>query len=384
VPAASADGALRAGLTRHAILSGVGAAAIAALARRWACCTLQPVRADRTMLSAFVTGLSGPELTVEEAALLRQARPCGIILFARNAVDPVQLARLTADARDAVGEDILVLIDQEGGRVQRLRPPHWRALPAAAAYGHCYATDPARALQAAQASARLTAADLRKVGINANCAPLLDVPIPGSHGVIGDRAYAETPETVAALGAAVAEGLMAGGVLPIMKHIPGHGRATSDSHFELPVVTATLAELEASDLVPFRKLSSLPAAMTAHVVFAALDAEAPASISQRVTETVIRGAIGFDGLLFSDDLAMQALSGSVAERAAAVLAAGSDVVLACNGGLTESAAVAQVAPPLQGRARERFERARAVIGQQQPFEVAEAEACLAEMLRLAA
>ncbi|HZT48388.1 MAG TPA: beta-N-acetylhexosaminidase [Hyphomicrobiaceae bacterium] len=336
------------------------------------------------MLSAFITGLAGPDLTLEEAALLRRARPCGIILFARNALDPAQLSRLTNAARDEVGEDILVLIDQEGGRVQRLKPPHWRALPAAAAYGRSYAADPAWALQAARAAARLTAFDLRKVGINANCAPLLDVPIPGSHGVIGDRAYAESPQTVAALGAAVAEGLAAGGVLPIMKHIPGHGRATADSHFELPVVTATLAELDASDLVPFRRLAALPAAMTAHVVFAALDADAPASISRRVTDAVIRGSIGFDGLLMSDDLAMKALTGSVAERAAAVLAAGSDVVLTCSGDLAESAAVAQVAPPLEGRARERFERARAVIGQQQPFQVAEAEAYLAEMLHHAA
>jgi beta-N-acetylhexosaminidase len=283
-----------------------------------------------------------------------------------------------------VGEEILVLIDQEGGRVQRLKPPHWRALPAAAAYGQSYREDPARALRAARAAARLTAADLRGVGINANCAPLLDVPIPGSHGVIGDRAYAAVPEAVTALGAAVADGLMAGGVLPIMKHIPGHGRATADSHFELPVVTATLRELEASDFVPFRKLAALPAAMTAHVLFTALDGDAPASTSRRVTETAIRGAIGFDGLLLSDDLSMKALSGSVAERAGAVLAAGSDVVLACSGDLAESEAVAQVAPPLQGPALTRFERARAVIGQQQPFEVAEAEACLAEVLHQAA
>jgi beta-N-acetylhexosaminidase len=372
-------------LGRRAVLSGAGAAAIVALERRVSDHRDPPTgRAEPSMLSAFITGLAGPELTPEEAALLARARPCGIILFARNAVDPEQLGRLTRAARDAVGDEILVLIDQEGGRVQRLKPPHWRALPAAAVYGRSYALDPERALRAARAAARLTAADLRKVGINANCAPLLDVPVPGSHGVIGDRAYADAPETVAALGAAVAEGLMAGGVVPIMKHLPGHGRATADSHFELPVVTATLAELEASDLVPFRRLSALPAAMTAHVVFSAVDAEAPASTSRRVTEAVIRGAIGFDGLLLSDDLAMKALSGSVAERAAAVLAAGSDVVLACNGGLAESEAVAQVAPPLQGRAHERFERARAVIRQQQPFEVAEAEAYLAEMLHLAA
>src|SRR5262245_58118355 len=188
------------------------------------------------MLSAFITGLEGPQLTAREAAVLRQARPCGVILFARNAVDPNQLRRLTAAATAAVGEQILVLVDQEGGRVQRLRPPQWRALPAAAAYRKAFASDPGRAAHAARASARLTAADLRAVGINTNCAPLIDVPAPGSHAVIGDRAYAASADEVAAFGAAVAEGLTAGGVLPIVKHIPGHGRATADGHFDLPPV----------------------------------------------------------------------------------------------------------------------------------------------------
>ena len=336
------------------------------------------------MLSAFITGLAGPELTEREAAVLRDTRPCGVILFARNAVDPDQLRRLTEAAAAAVGEEIMVLIDQEGGRVQRLRPPHWRTLPAAAAYAKAYPGDPQRALRAVRAAARLTAVDLRAAGINTNCAPLVDVPAPGGHGVIGDRAYAAGAHDVAAFGAAVAEGLMAGGVLPVIKHIPGHGRATADSHFDLPTVSATREELEATDFVPFRKLAGLPAAMTAHVVFTAIDCDAPASISKRVTDEVIRGSIGFDGLLMSDDLAMQALSGSVAERSTAVIAAGSDVVLACNGGLEETEAVAAVAPALAGRALARFERARAVFGQQQPFEVAEAEACIAEVLHLTA
>jgi beta-N-acetylhexosaminidase len=332
------------------------------------------------MLCAFISGLAGVELSQREAAFLRAARPCGVILFARNAADPGQLRRLTQAARAAVGEEILVLIDQEGGRVQRLKPPHWRRLPAAAAYVSAHAGAPEKAAQAARAAARLTAAELRAVGINTNCAPLLDVPSPECHGVIGDRAYAAAPDEVALIGAAVAEGLMAGGVLPVMKHLPGHGRATADSHFELPVVNATRAELEAVDFVPFRQLAALPAAMTAHVVFTAYDRDAPASTSRRVTEEAIRGAIGFDGLLMCDDLGMKALAGTVAERAAAVLAAGSDVVLACNGGLAESEAVASVAPALQGRSLARFERARAVLRQQQPFEVAEAESCLAEVL----
>jgi beta-N-acetylhexosaminidase len=336
------------------------------------------------MLSAFITGLEGPELTTREAAVLREARPCGVILFARNTRDPQQVRRLTGSVMEAVGEEILILVDQEGGRVQRLRPPQWRALPAAAAYARAFAGDPGRAARAARASARLTAADLRAVGINTNCAPLLDVPAPGSHAVIGDRAYGSRPEEVAALGAAVAEGLMAGGVLPVMKHIPGHGRATADSHFDLPIVSAAREVLEAADFVPFRKLAALPAAMSAHVVFTAFDADAPASTSKRVIEEVIRGGIGFAGLLMSDDLAMQALSGNVAERAAAVIAAGCDVALACNGGLEETEAVASVAPKLAGRGLLRFERARAVLAQQQPFELAEAEACLAEVLHLAA
>jgi len=333
------------------------------------------------MLSAFITALAGPNITAREAAVLRQTRPCGVILFARNAVDPAQLRRLTDAVRAAVvGEDILVLIDQEGGRVQRLRPPHWRALPAAAAYAGAYAGDLHKAARAARLVARLTAADLRALGIDTNCAPLLDVPAPGCHAIIADRAYASRPGDVAVMGAAVADGFMAGGVLPVIKHVPGHGRATIDSHHALPLVSATRAELEATDFVPFRALAGLPAAMTAHVVFTAYDANAPASTSQRVTQQAIRGAIGFDGLLMSDDIGMKALSGSVAERARAVLAAGSDLVLACSGDLAETESVAAVVPRLAGVALARFERARAAIAQQpQAFDVAEAESCLAEV-----
>jgi beta-N-acetylhexosaminidase len=336
------------------------------------------------MLSAFITGLAGLELAPAEAAFLRATCPCGVILFARNAASPDQLRRLTDAVGNAIGEEVLILTDQEGGRVQRLRPPHWHALPPAAGFDRAYGGDPDKAVAAARAAARLTAAELRSVGINTNCAPLLDVPAPNCHGVIGDRAYAVSPQRVAELGAAVAEGLMAGGVLPVMKHVPGHGRAAADSHFDLPVVAATRAELEATDFVPFRALSGLPAAMTAHVVFTAYDAQAPASTSKRVTDEAIRGAIGFDGLLMSDDLAMKALSGTVADRARAVLAAGSDVVLACNGGLTESEAVASVALKLEGASLARFERARAVLNRQQPFEADEAEACVAEVLRAVA
>jgi beta-N-acetylhexosaminidase len=332
------------------------------------------------MLSAFITALAGLDLTAREASVLRQARPCGVILFARNVGDPEQVRRLIQDAKAAVGaDDILVLIDQEGGRVRRLRPPHWRALPPAAAYGAIYAADRERALNAARLVARLTAADLRALGINTNCTPVLDVPVAGSHQIIGDRAYGHDPQQVTALGRAVAEGFMAGGVLPVIKHVPGHGRATADSHEALPVVSASRGELEATDFAPFRALNALPAAMTAHVVFRAIDADAAASVSRRVTGEVIRGSIGFDGLLMSDDLGMKALSGSIAERAAAVIGAGSDIALLCSGNLSETEAVAAVVPKLDGAALARYRRACAVFGQQQPFDVSEAEACLAEV-----
>jgi beta-N-acetylhexosaminidase len=336
------------------------------------------------VLSAFITALAGLDLTPGERSVLRQARPCGVILFARNIADPGQVQRLVQDAKASVGADILVLVDQEGGRVQRLRPPHWRALPPAAAYAAIQAQDPATALDAARLVARLTAADLRVLGINTNCTPVLDVPVAGSHDIIGDRAYGSEPMQVAALGRAVAEGFLAGGVLPVAKHVPGHGRATADSHMSLPVVRTGRDELEATDFAPFRALSDLPAAMTAHVVFSAIDADRAASISPRVTEEIIRGSIGVDGLLMSDDLNMKALSGSVAERAAAVIAAGSDLALLCSGNLSETESVAGAVPALDGAALARYRRACAVFAQQQPFDVGQAEARLVEALHVLA
>jgi len=337
------------------------------------------------MRSAFITGLAGLELTTVEAALLKAARPAGIILFQRNVADPAQVRRLIAAARAAVAaEDFLVLIDQEGGRVQRLRPPYWRQMPAAASYGAAYAFDPAGTQRAARLAAGLMAMELIALGINTSCAPVLDVPVRGSHDIIGDRAYGTTPEQVIALGRAVAEGLLAGGVLPVMKHMPGHGRANQDSHLALPRVDAPRADLEAADFVPFRALAQLPAAMTAHVVFAAIDPVQPASVSPRVTAEVIRGSIGFEGLLMSDDLGMSALSGSMPERALAVIAAGSDLALLCRGDAAELEAVAAVVPRLQGLALARFERACAAIGPAQALDVAEAEACVAEVLRASA
>lgn len=330
--------------------------------------------------TALIVGLEGVELHERERAFLGAARPAGIILFKRNLEHREQIRRLVADARAAIGADALVAIDQEGGRVQRLRPPLGRALPPAAAYAALYAEAPEPAIEAARLVARLLADDLKDLGIDTDCAPVLDVPVRGAHEIIGDRAYGHRPDQVIALGRAVAEGLMAGGVLPVIKHIPGHGRATADSHLALPVVTTPRAELAATDFAPFRALSSLPAAMTAHVVFAAIDGERPASTSAAVTRQIIREHIGFDGLLMSDDLGMQALTGSMRARAEAVIAAGSDVALHCSGSLAEMEAAAAGSPRLAGAALRRLEAALAVRRNDEPYDRAAAEAALARVL----
>jgi len=333
------------------------------------------------MLNAFITGVAGERIGADERRFLRDARPAGLILFARNCRDGGQIRALIADFKSAVGEDgLLVLIDQEGGRVQRLKPPLVHALPAAAAFASLHAEAPDAACRAAFLVSQLLAGELAALGINTNCAPVLDVKCPGAHAVIGDRAYGSEPGPVVALGRAVAEGLLAGGVLPVIKHIPGHGRANADSHLDLPVVTAGLAELAASDFATFRALADLPAAMTAHVVFTAIDAHAPASTSATMTRQIIRGTIGFDGLLMSDDLSMGALEGPIGQRAAAALAAGCDLALHCNGRLEEMREVAAGVPALSGRALQRFERARAAGRRTQAFDVAEAQAALVAVL----
>lgn len=334
------------------------------------------------MRSALITGLAGPILTEAERQFLRSVRPAGIILFARNCLDRDQIRHLVADARAAIGDaDTLVLIDQEGGRVQRLRPPLGRALPPAAAYGRLHAEAPEQASTAAHLVARLLAEDLCALGIDTDCAPVLDVPVPGAHDIIGDRAYGQQPEVVAALGRAVAEGLMAGGVLPVIKHVPGHGRATLDSHLALPVVTTPRSELTATDFAPFQALAAMPAAMTAHVVFADIDSARPASTSPRVIAEVVRGEIGFDGLLMSDDLGMKALDGDMRARAEAVIAAGSDVALHCSGDLAEMEAAAAGVPVLTGAALRRFTAAIGVVNRSPaPFDRMAAEAALAAVL----
>ncbi|WP_333795017.1 beta-N-acetylhexosaminidase [Hyphomicrobium sp.] len=334
------------------------------------------------MPHAFICGVAGETLSSAEAAFLKSASPAGLILFARNCIGHEQIQRLVGDVREAAGagDDFLVLIDQEGGRVQRLRPPLGRTLPPARAYADLYAEDAGAAQEAAFLTARLLADDLKALGINTNCAPVLDVPVPEAHDIIGDRAYGRDPQQAATLGRAVAEGLMAGGVLPVIKHIPGHGRATEDSHLGLPVVSAPQDLLEATDFAPFTALSDMPAAMTAHVVFAALDAVEPASTSRRVTQDIIRGDIGFDGLLMSDDLGMKALSGSFGARTRAVLAAGSDLALHCSGTLSEMEEVASEAPRLTGAALRRFRTALAILRRSEPYDRAKAEAQLARVL----
>jgi beta-N-acetylhexosaminidase len=306
---------------------------------------------------AAIFGCVGPTLGESETAFFRESQPWGFILFGRNVETPDQVRRLVADLRETV-PDVPVLIDQEGGRVQRLKPPRWPKYPPGRAYGAL--ADAVQRGEIARLGGRLIAHDLRALGVNVDCAPVLDTPTPGAHDVIGDRAYGQTPEVVAELGRAFAEGLLAGGVLPVIKHMPGHGRAHADSHLRLPVVEATRAEL-ARDFAPFRANADLPAAMTAHVVYPAIDPAAPATTSRVVIEEVIRRDIGFDGLLLTDDLSMKALSGDFASRAGDALAAGCDLALHCNGDMAEMQAVAAGAKPLAGESARRADAALARI-----------------------
>lgn len=300
---------------------------------------------------AMILGSSGPQLTPDEVSLYRDERPWGFILFARNCVEPAQITDLVAAMRDSVGRpDAPVLIDQEGGRVQRIRPPMIERYPSAAVLGEICKRDREAGLRAAWLMSRLHAFDLMKFGINVDCLPVLDVPVEGASNVIGDRAYGFDPALVAAMGQAAADGLKAGGMLPVMKHMPGHGRGMADSHHELPVVTASLAELAAHDFLPFVALRNELMAMSAHIVFTAVDTKDPATISRKVIDEVIRGHIGFDGLLISDDSSMNALKGTIGERAARIVGGGCDIVLHCNGLMDEMKAVVQEAIPLAGEA----------------------------------
>jgi beta-N-acetylhexosaminidase len=331
-------------------------------------------------MQAFITGLAGTELSEEERAFLRDAKPWGFILFKRNVTSAEQVRRLVGDVRATLGRSAPVLIDQEGGRVQRLGPPHWAAYPPGAAYGALYDRDRDGGLAAARLGARLIAADLAALGIDVDCLPIADVPVAGADPVVGDRAYGTEPAKVAAIAGAVAAGLGEGGVLPVLKHIPGHGRATADSHAKLPVVNTDRATLEVSDFAAFRPLKALPLAMTAHVVFTAIDPVAPATISAIIVQDVIRDSIGFQGLLMSDDISMGALSGSIAERTRAAIIAGCDVVLHCNGEMAEMRAVAAEVPTLAGEARRRADAALAAKQSPAPIDLAASRTAFLRMM----
>jgi len=324
------------------------------------------------LAQACIFGLQGPTLSRLERAFFRDVDPWGFILFKRNVETPEQVKALTASLRELMGRDVPILVDQEGGRVQRLGPPNWRLYPPGRAYGQLRTNDPLYKREFARLGGRLLAHDLRAVGITVDCAPVLDVPTPGSHDVFGNRAYGEDAETVGLLGRAVAEGLIAGGVLPVIKHIPGHGRAAADSHLSLPIVEAWFDDLDGQDFAPFRVLSDMPMGMTAHVVYTAIDRTAPATTSRKVIRNIIRKSIGFGGLLMTDDLSMKALGGSFSERTSKALAAGCDMALHCNGDMAEMKQVAKGAKPLRGRAKRRADVALARIAKvPEPFDVFE-------------
>src|SRR3954453_6729819 len=324
---------------------------------------------------AFITGVSGTELNAAERDFIRSQRPWGFILFKRNIETPAQVANLVQALRNVLGQtDAPVLIDQEGGRVQRLGPPNWPLYPAGAVFGRLYDIEPGLGLRAAQLSARLIAADLGNLGVSVDCLPLADVPVAGADAVIGDRSYGTEPDKVAAIARAVTDGLEQGGILPVLKHIPGHGRATADTHLTLPVVDTPRHELDRTDFAAFKPLSDLPMAMTAHVVFSAIDPAHPATTSATMIAQVIRHEIGFQGLLMSDDVSMNALAGSLAERTQAIVDGGCDMVLHCNGNIEEMRDVAGQTPELAGRALERANAALAARKGPQPFDRAAARA----------
>jgi beta-N-acetylhexosaminidase len=306
---------------------------------------------------AVILGCAGQTLTGDEQRFFRDADPVGFILFRRNCRSPDQVRELVLSLREAIGRsDAPILIDQEGGQVARLRPPHWRLYPSAARLG---SLPDLRAEAAARLGARLIADDLHHLGITVDCLPVLDLPVPGADPVIGERAYGTKPERVAQLGRVVCEGLLEGCVLPVIKHIPGHGRARVDSHEACPLVETARDELRRTDFAPFRALSGMPWAMTAHIVYMAIDPTAPATLSRRVISEVIRGEIGFDGVLVSDDLSMRALGGEIGERAQRALTAGCDLVLHCNGNAREMEEVVMAAEPISAETSTRLARAEA-------------------------
>ncbi len=336
---------------------------------------------DAPAPGAAIFGCAGCEISGAEKKFFAAAQPLGFILFKRNCETPDQVRALVGDLRASVGRgDAPVLIDQEGGRVARLVPPHWRASPPGEVFGRLAARDMAAAREATRLNARLIAAELHDLGIDVNCIPLLDVRAPGLHDSIGNRAFSDDAAVVAALGRAVCEGLLAGGVLPVIKHLPGYGRAQVDGHIELPVVDAPRADLERVDFAPFRAFNDIPLGMTAHVLCRAIDGDAPATVSATVIGEVIRGFIGFDGLLMTDDLSMEALGGTIGERAAAALAAGCDVALHCNGEMDDMEAVVGASGRLTPEGLARWRRAATLRRAPEPFDAAAAQARLDALL----
>jgi len=324
-------------------------------------------------VAACIMGLSGTELTPEERRFFSDTQPLGFILFRRNIETPEQVKALVVSLKSLVAHEALILIDQEGGRVRRLRPPHWPDYPPASRFAEV-TNDPSEEREMVRLGARLMAHDLAELGINVDCAPVLDVPQPGAHDIIGDRAYGLTPQAVAVMGRACAEGLLAGGVLPVIKHIPGHGRAGADSHTDLPRVDTKFDELLKVDFYPFQVNADMPIAMTAHVLYRAIDKRNPATTSRKCLK-IVRDVIGFDGLLICDDLSMNALSGTLEKRARASLRAGCDVLLHCNGQMDQMKQIAQVTPKLKGEALRRAKAAmRRILKTPEPLDVTDARA----------
>lgn len=311
-----------------------------------------------TSSSAVIFGFLGLALSADEIEFFKRVQPWGYILFARNIESAAQIRALTASLRAISGrKNVPIFIDQEGGRVQRIKPPLAPAYPTGRQIGELFKMNPGKGLRAAWLMSRLHAFDLKAYGINADCLPVLDVPVEGAHDVIGDRAYSHDPIEVAEIGAAAAAGLVAGGMLPVIKHIPGHGRGAADSHLDLPIVDTSHEELSQTDFVPFKVLADLPLAMTAHITYSKIDPKAPATLSKKIIKKVIRKEIGFDGLLMSDDVSMKALSGDFASRTDAILRAGCDIVLHCNGDMAEMVAIATTAGALKGKSLKRAKSA---------------------------
>jgi beta-N-acetylhexosaminidase len=336
------------------------------------------------MTIAAILGCAGPTLSAEERQFFREADPLGFILFQRNCRDPLQVRQLVRNFRDSVGRaEAPILIDQEGGRVARLRPPTWRRAPAAGRFGALATHDTETAVEAARLNARLMGRELADLGITVDCAPVLDLQFAGASNVVGDRGFATDPELVARLGRAVCEGLLAAGITPVLKHMPGHGRALVDSHHALPEVDAPLDVLRQTDFVPFRRLADMPWAMTSHVLYKAIDAERPATTSPIVINDIIRGEIGFKGVLVSDDLSMEALRGDLSDRTRRARAAGCDLALHCNGRLDEMRAVAKAAGSISAATAERLVRAATATTDLAPLNIVAAEARLDELLAMA-